>query len=122
MARAREREEAVPWADYATPEEVLADRRLSDVEKRTVLESWERHVRERPADGAANSLETLSAALATMPEADGRTSRPGGPRLTSQEARQGEIILKTPTRKAIFIGGIVLVAVVCVFFFYWTSF
>lgn len=40
-----------------------------------------------------------------------------GPRLTPEQARQGEIILKTPARKAIFIGGLVLAALVAAFGF-----
>lgn len=42
---------------------------------------------------------------------------PKGPTLTGEQARQGEIILKTPTRKAIFIGGLVLAALLGVFGF-----
>ena len=43
-----------------------------------------------------------------------------GPTLTGEQARQGEIILKTPTRKAIFIGGLVLAALVGTFgFVFW---
>lgn len=42
---------------------------------------------------------------------------PKRPTLTGEEARQGEIILKTPTRKAIFIGGLVLAALVGIFGF-----
>jgi len=42
---------------------------------------------------------------------------PKGPTLTGEEARQGEIILKTPARKAILIGGLVLAALVGVFGF-----
>ncbi|HEY9536637.1 MAG TPA: hypothetical protein VIS03_03510 [Kiloniellaceae bacterium] len=41
--------------------------------------------------------------------------------LSGEEARQGEIILKTPARKAVFVGGLVLAAVVCVILFYLTS-
>lgn len=40
-----------------------------------------------------------------------------GPTLTGEEARQGEIILKTPARKAVFIGGLVLAALVGIFGF-----
>lgn len=40
-----------------------------------------------------------------------------GPTLTGEQARQGEIILKTPARKAIFIGGLVLAALVAIFGF-----
>lgn len=35
-----------------------------------------------------------------------------GPTLSGEEARQGEIILRTPARRAIFIGGLVLAAIV----------
>ena len=40
-----------------------------------------------------------------------------GPTLSGEEARQGEIILKTPARKAVFIGGLVLAALVGIFGF-----
>ncbi|MEQ9245636.1 MAG: hypothetical protein RLO21_06575 [Nitratireductor sp.] len=42
----------------------------------------------------------------------------GGPTLTGGEARQGEIILKTRTRQAIFIAGLVAAAVIGVLGFY----
>jgi len=44
-----------------------------------------------------------------------------GTKLTAEEARQGEIILRTPARKAVFVGGIVLAAIVCVLLFYQAS-
>ncbi|HEY9549412.1 MAG TPA: hypothetical protein VIR45_07915 [Kiloniellaceae bacterium] len=125
MARESERERAAqPWSLYATPNDVLADRSLSDAERRSILESWERDLRGRAdaedgnaAGGGKGQLE----ALATLPAEGERPMGSRGPRLTGEEARQGEIILKTPTRKAIFIGGIVLAAVLCVFFFYQAS-
>jgi hypothetical protein len=36
--------------------------------------------------------------------------RRGGPTLSAEDARQGEIILRTPARRAIFIGGLVVAA------------
>lgn len=136
MIAQRELERAVvqPWSVYKAPEEVLADSRLSDAEKRRVLESWERDARElavaedeNMAGGEPNRLGAVLEALAKLPAEDERprgpatmhgsqpapSSRPqasGGPTLTGGEARQGEIILKTPARKAVFIGGLVLAA------------
>lgn len=144
MIAQRELDKAVtqPWSVYNEPEEVLADDRLSDAEKRRVLESWERDARElavaeeeNMAGGEPNRLGSVLEALATLPAEEERPRGPatkhgsqptptsaastgGGQRLTAQEARQGEIILRTPARKAIFIGGIVLAAIVCVFAFY----
>ncbi|MPZ09723.1 MAG: peptide ABC transporter permease [Kiloniellaceae bacterium] len=37
--------------------------------------------------------------------------------MTGGEARQGEIILKSPTRKAVFVGGLVLAAVATLLFY-----
>jgi hypothetical protein len=147
MIAQRELERAViePSSVYETPEDVLADSRLDDAEKRRVLESWERDARElavaedeNMAGGEPNRLNAVLAALAKLPAADERprgpatlhgsqpvpSSRPqasGGTKLTAEEARQGEIILRTPARKAVFVGGIVLAALVCVFFFYQAS-
>jgi hypothetical protein len=144
MIAQRKLEQAVlqPWSAYDDPADVLADSRLSDAEKRRVLESWERDARElavaeeeNMAGGEPNRLGAVLEALSKLPAEDERprgpatmhgsqptpSSRPeasGGPTLTGTEARQGEIILKTPARRAIFIGGIVLAAIVCVFFFY----
>jgi hypothetical protein len=147
MMAQRELERAViePSSVYATPEDVLADSRLDDADKRRVLESWERDARElavaeeeNMAGGEPNRLGAVLEALAKLPAADERprgpatlhgsqptpSSRPraaGGTTLTAEEARQGEIILKTPARRIIFVGGIVLAALVCVFFFYQAS-
>lgn len=125
MARESARERAPqPWSLYATPNDVLADRSLSGAERRSILESWERAVadEENAGDGSGRGqLEALREALAALPAAGERPMGSRGPRLTGEEARQGEIILKTPTRKAIFIGGIVLAAVFCVFAFYQAS-
>lgn len=130
MARESARERAPqPWSLYATPNDVLADRSLSDAERRSILESWERDLRERAVAEKENTgggsgrgqPEALREALAALPAAGERPMGSRGPRLTGEEARQGEIILKTPTRKAIFIGGIVLAAVFCVFFFFYQA-
>lgn len=144
MMTQREFERAViePSSVYETPDDVLADSRLDDAGKRRVLESWERDARElavaeeeNMAGGEPNRLSAVLEALAKLPSTDERprgpatlhgsqptpSSRPrttGGTKLTAEEARQGEIILRTPARKAVFIGGIVLAALVCAFFFY----
>ncbi|MGF1628580.1 MAG: hypothetical protein ACFCUT_03850 [Kiloniellaceae bacterium] len=131
-----------PWSVYKTPEAVLVDTRLNDAEKRRVLESWERDARElavaeeeNMGGGEPDMLGRVLEALATLPAGDERPRGPatkhgaqptpssapqssGGPVLTGTEARQGEIILKTPARRGVFIGGLVLAAVACVFFFY----
>jgi hypothetical protein len=143
MIAQRELERAVvqPWSVYKEPEEVLADSRLDDTQKRRVLESWERDARElavaedeNMAGGEPNRLGAVLEALAKLPAEDERprgpatlhgsqptpSSRPpasGRTRLTGTEARQGEIILKTPARKAVFIGGLVVAAVACLLFF-----
>jgi hypothetical protein len=145
MIEQRELERAVtrPWSVYEEPEHVLADTRLSAVQKRRILESWERDARELAAaeeenetvgDGEPKRLGRVRDAIDSLPADEQRSARregtdarstsssaapaSGGQRLSGREARQGEIILRTPARKAIFIGGIVLAAVVCVFFFY----
>ena len=147
MMAQRELERAViePSSVYETPEDVLADSRLDDTQKRRVLESWEQDARElavaeeeNMAGGEPNRLSDVLEALAKLPATDERPRGPatlhgsqpapssrlqsaGGTRLTAEEARQGEIILRTPARKAVFVGGIVLAALVCVFFFYQAS-
>ena len=147
MMAQRELERAVtqPSSVYEAPEDVLADSRLDDTQKRRVLESWERDARElavaedeNMAGGEPNRLGAVLEALAKLPATDERPRGPatlhgsqpapssrsqsaGGTRLTAEEARQGEIILRTPARKAVFVGGIVLAALVCVFFFYQAS-
>lgn len=35
-----------------------------------------------------------------------------GPKLSAEQARQGEIILRTPLRRVVFIGGLLLAAIV----------
>lgn len=70
---------------------------------------------ERTGDGQPRGPATMQG---HQPTPSPRPTDPAGTTLTAREARQGEIILKTPLRRAIFIGGLVLAAVVCVFFFY----
>jgi len=135
---------AQPGAVFKTPEAVLVDSRLSDAEKRRVLESWERDARElsvaeeeNMGGGEPDMLARVLEALATLPARD--DERPRGPStkhgsqptpssaatpqtsdaptLTGGEARQGEIILKSPTRKAVFVGGLVLAAVATLLFY-----
>jgi hypothetical protein len=129
-----------PWDAYKTPEEVLADRSLSDEDKRRVLESWERDARElavaeeeNMGGGEPNMLHRVLQALNELPAPDERPrgpatkhgaqptpssapadsgARDSAPTLTGQEARQGEIILNTPARRAIFIGSLGIAALV----------
>lgn len=69
-----ERAIADPRSIYASPEQVLKDRRFGRAEKRAVLESWERTAREQesgdPAapDGEASLLERVLTALARLAE------------------------------------------------------
>lgn len=147
MTRQGELEKAVeqPLDAYKTPEEVLADRSLSDDGKRRILESWERDARElavaeeeNMGGGEPNMLDRVLQALNQLPEPDERPrgaatkhgaqptpssapsdsapsdsgSRDSAPTLTGQEARQGEIILKTPARRAVFIGSLGVAAVI----------
>ena len=131
-----------PWAVYKAPEDVLADTTLSDAQKRRILESWERDARElavaeeeNMGGGEPNDLDRVLQALAKLPAPEERPRGPatmhgsqptpssapeetGGPTLTGGEARQGEIILKTRTRQAIFIAGLVAAAVFGVLGFY----
>lgn len=143
MIAQRELDKAVaqPWTVYEAPADVLADSRLTDSQKRRILESWEHDARElavaeqeNMAGGERSQLNRVLEALARLPGEDERPRGPatahgsqatpsaaapaGGQRLTAQDARQGEIILRTPARKVVFIGGIVLAAVVCVLLFY----
>jgi hypothetical protein len=144
MTMQMELEKAVaqPGSVYKTPEAVLVDTRLNDAEKRRVLESWEQDARElavaeeeNMGGGEPDMLGRVLEALATLPAENERLRGPatkhgaqatpssaprrsGGPTLTGGEARQAEIILKTPARRAVFVGGLVLAAIACVFFFY----
>jgi hypothetical protein len=145
MTMQMELEKAVaqPGSVYKTPEAVLVDTRLNDAEKRRVLESWEQDARElavaeeeNMGGGEPDMLGRVLEALATLPAENNERPRgpatkhgaqptpssaprpSGGPTLTGGEARQAEIILKTPARRAVFVGGLVLAAIACVFFFY----
>lgn len=133
---------AQPWSVYDSPEDVLADTRLSDAQKRRILESWERDARElavaeeeNMGGGEPNRLDAVLQALTKLPAPDERPrgpatmhgsqptpssapEQPGGPTLSGGEARQGEIILKTRTRQAIFTAGLVAAAVIGVLGFY----
>lgn len=138
-------EEAVarPWAAYQTPEAVLNDDATTAAQKRRILESWERDSRElavaeeeNMGGGESNMLGRVLEALATLPAPDERQRGPAtkhgsqptptdspspsekAPRLSGEEARQGEVILRTPARKAVFIGAIVISALVAVALFY----
>lgn len=126
---------------YATPEDVLTDDRLSPGDKRRVLESWERDARElavaeeeNMGGGEPNMLGRVLTALSQLPlEDDERPRGPatthgsqptpssaeasGGRKLSGQEARQGEIILRTPLRLATFIGALIIAAIVAVLAF-----
>ena len=137
-----ERAVARPWSVYRTPESVLADTRLNAAQKRRILESWERDSRElavaeeeNMGGGEPDMLGRVLEALSTLPAGDERprgpatkhgaqstpASRPqetGGPTLSGEDARQGEIILKTRTRQIVFAGGLILAAVACVVGFY----
>lgn len=80
-----ERAIADPRSIYASPEQVLKDRRFGIAEKRAVLESWERSARERDADragpeGEASMHERILAALARLEEetAGPATGSPAG--------------------------------------------
>lgn len=142
MTTESELEKAVlqPWAAYKTPEEVLADRALNDSEKRRILESWERDARElavaeeeNMGGGEPNMLHRVLQALTQLPAQEEHPRGPAtkhgaqptpssapsdsgsqdsAPTLTGQEARQGEIILNTPARKAVFIGSLGVAAVI----------
>ena len=143
MSTQTELERAVtrPWSIYKTPEAVLADRRLDPAQKRRILESWERDSRElavaeeeNMGGGEPDMLGRVLEALSTLPAGDerprgpgtkhgaqptpGSTTDSGAAKLSATEARQGEIILDTPTRKAIFIAGLIGAAVLAVLGFY----
>jgi len=131
-----------PASTYDEPADVLADSSLSTAEKRRVLENWERDARalavaeeENMAGGEPNRLGAVLEALSQLPSENERPrgpatmhgsqpapsskpQEPAGTRISASDARQGEIILKTPLRRTLFVGGIVLAAVVCVFLFY----
>lgn len=133
-----------PWSVYKTPEAVLADRRLDPAQKRRILESWERDSREMAVaeeenmgGGEPDMLDRVLEALSTLPAGDERPRGPGtkhgaqptpasatdggAVKLSGEDARQGEIILDTPTRKAIFIAGLIGAAILAVvgFYFAW---
>ncbi|GAB4368578.1 MAG: hypothetical protein Kow00114_27930 [Kiloniellaceae bacterium] len=148
-ARQAEKDRAItqPWSVYDKPDDVLADERLSDGEKRRILESWERDARElavaeeeNMGGGEPSQLDSVLQALAKLPAPDERPRGPatmhgsqptpssaapsstakteGGPTLSGGEARQGEIILKTRKRQMIFTAGLVAAAVIGVLGFY----
>ena len=52
-----------------------------------------------------------------MPDEDQQTD---APHLTGQQARGGDIVLRTPARRAVFVGGLVLIVIVAVIG-YWLS-
>lgn len=132
-----------PWKVYRAPEDVLVDERLSDAEKRRVLESWEHDARElavaeeeNMGGGEPNMLDRVVTALNTLPvteetRARGPATMHGnqptptaapdggakGPETSGEDARQGEIILKTPRRRMAFIAGLILAAVVALLLF-----
>lgn len=77
-----ERAIADPRSIYASPEQVLKDRRFGVAEKRAVLESWERSARERESDlarreGEASLHERVLAALARLAEEEAGVAPPG---------------------------------------------
>lgn len=125
-----------PWKVYAAPEDVLKDDKLSTAEKRRILESWELDARElavaeeeNMGGGETNKLDRVVKALNALPATEeerprgpatmhGSQPAPSsadheheGPQLSGKEARQGEIVLKTPKRRAVFIGGLVLAVI-----------
>ena len=63
----------------------------------------------QPTPGTSSTADTAPTAGATQTEA---------PQLSGEEARQGEVILKTPARKAVFAGAIVASAIIAVVLFY----
>ena len=76
---------------------------------------------ERPRGPATmhGSQPTPSASASLSPGIPSpQAGETGGPTLSGGEARQGEIILKTRTRQAIFIAGLVAAAVIGVLGFY----
>ena len=120
-----------PWEHYSTPEELLVEHRLTDDQKRRALESWEQDARElavaedeNMGGGEPNMLDRVVRALATLPAADerphgpatmhGSPTRPssaatsGATTLDAEEARQGEIVLKTAAHRRIFLVGVAI--------------
>jgi hypothetical protein len=72
-----------PWTVYNVPEDVLADDRLSEAQKRRVLEGWERDARElavaeeeNMGGGEPNMLSGVLQALGKLPA---EAEHPHGP-------------------------------------------
>jgi hypothetical protein len=128
-----------PWTVYNVPEDVLADDRLTEAQKRRVLEGWERDARElavaedeNMGGGEPNMLGRVLQALGKLPAEGERLRGPAtkhgaqptlssspqqatktaAPTISGKAARQGEIILDTPSRRAVFIGALVVAALV----------
>ena len=57
---------------------------------------------------------TIAALVRLMPMPDDRPDDDDAPHFTAQEARGGDIVLRTPGRRAIFIAGLMLIIVVAV--------
>lgn len=136
---------AQPWNLYDKPEDVLADDKLNDTQKRRILESWEQDARElavaeeeNMGGGEPNMLDRVVKALSALPvEEEERPRGPAtmhgsqpapssaapssdpdeGPKLSSEEARQGEVILNTPKRRVVFFGALILAAIVALLLF-----
>ena len=128
---------AQPWTVYDNPEDVRADETLSDAQKRRILDSWELDARElavaeeeNMGGGEPDMLGRVLKARASLPNDEkderGPATKHGAqpqrsaadhtgnaaPTLSAQEARQGQIVLNTPLRLGIFIGAIVVAALV----------
>lgn len=127
---------AQPRSVYRTPEEVLVDHSLTDDQKRRVLQSWEQDARElavaeeeNMGGGEPDMLDRVVRALATLPAGDEKPRGPatihGSPArpssagatdaaatLSPEEARQGEIVLKTKKQRRLVLGGVALSLVV----------
>ncbi len=141
---------AQPWKLYDKPEDVLADDKLNDTQKRRLLESWEQDARElavaeeeNMGGGEPNMLDRVVKALSALPVAEeerprgpatmhGSQPAPSsaapssaapssgpaeGPKLSSEEARQGEVILNTPKRRVVFFGALILAGLVALLLF-----
>ncbi|WP_340120069.1 hypothetical protein [Pelagibius sp. 7325] len=72
----------------------------------------------QPTPTAARSASPSASAPLSAGSSSSPAAETGGPTLSGGEARQGEIILKTRTRQAIFIAGLVAAAVIGVLGFY----